>query len=357
MQTAAWWQKSMNTQLASWSQLRHDFILYAKQPYSSYYICSFPYAYVEPIPELYKSLALMTKKFQDILPNQYSQYFSNFSMICDNLYSISLKELNGTYLTTSEIIFLQSTLIPPNGSCVTGVDGYLGGWFTEIFYNYPVEVRSEQVDVPCDYVVADVHTAPTYHQQEVGWVLHCGTGKVNMAVIVADKPYVGQRTYIGPVMSYYETVTDDYKRLTDEEWESYHKENAHRPALTNLYLADEKGEEKANQISLLVSVEEEPGVLKSEILTSNYPNPFSESTQIRFNVPPDLSNKKVIVNIHSIEGQKVKCLVDENLPSNNYSIVWDGTDFSGKKLQSSTYLFEIIIGEKKQTGKMVLIEK
>ncbi|TNE35102.1 DUF3160 domain-containing protein, partial [bacterium] len=53
MRTAAWWQKSMNTQLASWAELRHDFLLYAKQPYTaSIYGCCTPDAFLEPVPEM-----------------------------------------------------------------------------------------------------------------------------------------------------------------------------------------------------------------------------------------------------------------------------------------------------------------
>jgi hypothetical protein len=56
MQTAAWWQQKMNTQCASWAQLRHDNLLYAKQSYSGGVTCSYPYGYVEPIPEFYKAV-------------------------------------------------------------------------------------------------------------------------------------------------------------------------------------------------------------------------------------------------------------------------------------------------------------
>ena len=34
MQTAAFWQEKLNTQLSSWAQLRHDNLLYAKQSYT-----------------------------------------------------------------------------------------------------------------------------------------------------------------------------------------------------------------------------------------------------------------------------------------------------------------------------------
>ena len=52
MQTAAFWQKMMNTQFSSWTELRHDNLLYAKQSYSGGTICSYPYGYVEPISRI-----------------------------------------------------------------------------------------------------------------------------------------------------------------------------------------------------------------------------------------------------------------------------------------------------------------
>ena len=56
MKSAAWQQEKMNTQLASWSQLRHDNLLYAKQSYTGGTGCSFPYSYIEPYPEFYGRL-------------------------------------------------------------------------------------------------------------------------------------------------------------------------------------------------------------------------------------------------------------------------------------------------------------
>ncbi len=58
MQTAAWWQQKMNTQLASWTELRHDNLLYAKQSYTGGVTCYYPYSFVEPIPEFYNTLRI-----------------------------------------------------------------------------------------------------------------------------------------------------------------------------------------------------------------------------------------------------------------------------------------------------------
>src|SRR5436189_6442257 len=48
MRTHAWAMKTLNTQLASWTQLRHDTILYAKQRYTGGDGCVYPAGFVEP---------------------------------------------------------------------------------------------------------------------------------------------------------------------------------------------------------------------------------------------------------------------------------------------------------------------
>ena len=40
--TEGWGRRLVNTQLGSWSELRHDTILYAKQSYTAGMVCEFP---------------------------------------------------------------------------------------------------------------------------------------------------------------------------------------------------------------------------------------------------------------------------------------------------------------------------
>ncbi len=56
MRTAAWADKMLHTQLASWAQLRHDNILYVKQSFTAMAVCEYPSGYVEPYPEFYAAL-------------------------------------------------------------------------------------------------------------------------------------------------------------------------------------------------------------------------------------------------------------------------------------------------------------
>jgi len=50
-------RRLLNTQLASWAELRHDTLLYAKQSYTDGAACEFPDAYVEPVPEVWQAIA------------------------------------------------------------------------------------------------------------------------------------------------------------------------------------------------------------------------------------------------------------------------------------------------------------
>jgi len=104
MQTAAFWQQKMNTQLASWTELRHDNLLYAKQSYTGGSICSYPFSFVEPFPEFYENLKIYSQEaytfFNSLnidpsIKSYITDYYSSFTPIADTLQSVSEKELNG----------------------------------------------------------------------------------------------------------------------------------------------------------------------------------------------------------------------------------------------------------------------
>src|SRR5262249_57614755 len=67
MRTRAWAMKTLNTQLASWAQLRHDTILYVKQSYTAGAECYYPAGYVEPVPHFWARLEKMAARAADLI--------------------------------------------------------------------------------------------------------------------------------------------------------------------------------------------------------------------------------------------------------------------------------------------------
>lgn len=245
MQTGAWWQHKMNTQLASWAQLRHDNLLYAKPSYSASIGCSFPHSYVEPEPDLFRAVAQFARRAEAgfepyVTESQWDSttrthaYFGRLATLTDTLAVIAQKERDGVRPDDGEQAFLSQMVFEAAEGCAMT----LNGWLTDLYYGGADQARET------DLVVADIHTAPTDEAgSPVGWVMHAGTGPLDLAVVTADVPGVGMVAFTGPVMSYRERLTTGFERLTDEAWATPESLAASgRPAWTRGYLADASGQ-------------------------------------------------------------------------------------------------------------------
>ncbi len=358
MQTAAWWQEKMNTQLASWAELRHDNLLYAKESYSGAVVtCSYPESYVEPDPQFYDAVktyaAVAQQEFEKPFLQDYaaSSYFGYVEAIADTLGNISREELSGTPLSQSERTFLENMMYTVH-SDECGSLPY-DGWYPKLFYQ-------ETSVVTRNFVVADVHTAPTDSLgHPVGWVFHVGTGPINLAVVIATPPGGVSTAFVGPVMSYYEHLSTNFQRLTDQEWQSmYNVYPSLRPSWVNVYLADTTGTALPSGASLLTGINDShTGKAFPTTLTldQNFPNPFNPSTIIAFTIPASLADTHVEVTVYNDLGQAVKTLLSEQLQAGNYTVRWDGTNEAGAAAASGVYFYRLQAGALTFTRKMLLL--
>jgi hypothetical protein len=241
MRSAAWHQQKLTTQLVAWSQLRHDNILYGKQSYTPGVICSYPHGYVEPYPELYKVLGTFANDAASrfgALQNgtKYAQFYSRVASLMDTIGSLAVKELDGTQFTNDDSSFMSRMIAVPSFN-MCGAPS-IEGWYTKLLF-------SQEVLKDGDFTMVDVHTQPYEGEVLVGKVLHTSVGKVNLGVFLANSPSAANQpmAFIGPVSSYYQTITTDFKRLTDEEWRKSINvgELPQRPDWTFSYLADKEG--------------------------------------------------------------------------------------------------------------------
>jgi len=215
LRTPAYQDKLLHTQLASWTELRHDTILYVKQSYTFGWWCDYPDGYVEPVPIFYKRLKDFSNKAGDIfnsinIPDQskfkYTWHFYNFANTMEMLETIAQKQIDGQQRTEEETEFIKDTIIKVERDAGCYIETIYDGWYPRLFYgNHEHCIRP-------DFIVADVHTNPTDSQ-----VLHVGVGKVNVIYFIAETCN-GPTIYVGPVFSYYERIEGGMKRLDDKEW-------------------------------------------------------------------------------------------------------------------------------------------
>jgi hypothetical protein len=234
LRTKAWAMKSLNTQMASWTHLRHDTILYAKQSYTSNASCFYPAGFVEPVPHVWSRMEKMIQRAAALIektpfPNgtavkkttrgdvqtnfkelqkQQAAFLRNFAQQIGRLNTIVSKQLEQKELTAAEAKFLKDIVQKDRSSGHTEYNG----WYTKLFWKSTTDAGQS------DPLVADVHTdVPTPVHGDPGCVLHQGVGNVDLLLIAIDNGK-DRMVYAGPVLSHYEFEMTGMARKPDSEW-------------------------------------------------------------------------------------------------------------------------------------------
>jgi hypothetical protein len=88
-------------------------------------------------------------------------------------------------------------------------------------------------------------------------------------------------------------------------------------------------------------------------LHKNVPNPFSSSTQIRYELP---ASGHVALEIFDVTGRLVNTLVDEVQPEGLHAVPWSGRDHAGRKVPAGIYFQRLTSGEQTATQKMLYLK-
>lgn len=92
------------------------------------------------------------------------------------------------------------------------------------------------------------------------------------------------------------------------------------------------------------------------LLSQNYPNPFNPTTTIRFSLPARVADgTRVQLRIYNALGELLRVLVDEKMFPGNYAVTWDGQNRDGATVASGIYIYQLVVGETKQTKRMVVL--
>lgn len=221
MKRDVWDVKMLQTQLASWAQLRHDTILYAKQSYTASVGCLYPRGFVEPYPAFYQKLQTFAaeagKRLKALGPslqggnvNQYVGYFESFAATMGKLGKMAEKELAGDPFSAAEDEFLGNLIEKKMTGGGYAPEPDWSGWYIDLIY--AGFIGDEDSAIEWKPTIADVHTDP-----DAGTVLEVGTGNVDILVAAIDNE--GDKAiHAGPSFSYYEFQHPAENRLTDEEW-------------------------------------------------------------------------------------------------------------------------------------------
>lgn len=129
--------------------------------------------------------------------------------------------------------------------------------------------------------------------------------------------------------------------------------NVDQDSLTEICIASDDSLYVYETPSITTGVEEIEDYSHPEgfCLFQNYPNPFNPQTNIRFALPKACN---VTITIYSILGEKVREF-EKRYEAGTHTLMWDGTNSSGKEIASGIYLYKLRAGGYQDTKKMVLI--
>lgn len=227
MATEPYATKKMTSALASWSQLRHDTILYAKQSYTkkaeSAHVGPREFrveGYVEPLPVFYSRLLALarmsTKGLSDmqVLDKAATNRLTQFETLLTRLLDISERELANQALTPDDYAWIRNFADQIVGLMVSLKPG-----------------SRETYDPNKTTIIADVHT-----DQNTRQCLEEGTGYVELMLAAYRMPQGHIVLGAGPVLSYYEFKQPMSDRLTDEKWrEVLKRQPPAPPSWTEMY--------------------------------------------------------------------------------------------------------------------------
>jgi hypothetical protein len=210
MRTDAWAAKSLQAGLGSYTELKHDTILYAKQGLAEGDMEPPPVVthWVEPDPVVFHRLAGLATLLRDgltemnLLPGSPDEYGSDAATldtlitVLERLGSIADQELAGTPISSDDNDFL----------------GQIGGWFESILYGSATEGAIDDHGG----LVADV-----FLDASTDAALELGTGDFNPIYVVVPDGSGGWEIATGGVYAYYEFWQPRTDRLTDEAWWSW----------------------------------------------------------------------------------------------------------------------------------------
>ena len=222
MQSPQWQKKNLDTALASWAELKHDAILYAKQPMLAECGDGGPEppvvkGYVEPNVKFWeKAIALVTRMDKvlttyGLQTEKAKAVYERIKEMAEFCRDISKKELNGGKITDEEynqIEIIGSTVENISLELVSEDNEMLQGWSDVVSTDKKVAV------------VADVFTASGENVAiDNKCVLYEGVGPAYEIYVVVE---IDGSLYLtrGAVLSYREfTRLLSDPRMTDEEWQ------------------------------------------------------------------------------------------------------------------------------------------
>lgn len=232
--TEGWSRRLLNTQLASWTHLRHDQIPLAKPAERGVSICEYPAGYIDPYPAFFSAMEDLSRgarvAFESIplqtpVKAKSMAYFDRFAGTMGTLRGMAEKERANFPFSKIDLEYLNHMVSIDGKTAGCSLELEPGGWFGDLYYDHSEAIWGSPT-------ITDVFTQQTDTGGNAsGRVLHLATGDPRMiAVTIRHDGGQHTQTYRGFVAAYSERVTENFVRFDDAAWSLHLLRSGNDPA-------------------------------------------------------------------------------------------------------------------------------
>lgn len=83
-----------------------------------------------------------------------------------------------------------------------------------------------------------------------------------------------------------------------------------------------------------------------------YPNPFSTTTNLTFEI---MEKSNVVIEIFTLNGQKVKQVINDDFPAGKHSIAWNARNENNSKVEPGVYVCRLSAGNEVEYSRQMLV--
>ena len=224
----------MNSQLASWAQLRHDQIPLAKPAERGVSICEYPAGYIDPYPAFFSAMEDLSRgarvafeaiPLQTPVKAKSMAYFDRFAGTMGTLRGMAEKERANFPFSKIDLEYLNHMVSIDGKTAGCSLQLEAGGWFGDLYYDHSEAIWGSPT-------ITDVFTQESDENgNATGRVLHVATGDPRMiAVTIRHDGGQHTQTYRGFVSAYSERITENFVRFDDEAWSLHLLRGGNDPA-------------------------------------------------------------------------------------------------------------------------------
>jgi photosystem II stability/assembly factor-like uncharacterized protein len=264
--------------------------------------------------------------------------------------------------TNDDVLYVATYPVVSRGKVHVTTDG--GSNFTEITGSLPDRYPGDMIVDPTDEATVYL-TMSGFGSSHVFKTTNYGASWADLdagilpdvpTTAVAVDPLFPHHVYVGNDIGVYFTVDDgeNWIQLSDGLPEAVLVHDLSvSPADRTLRVATHgQGAYVHDLLGTVVDVTPLASAATGLTVHPAAPNPFRESTTLRFELP---RSGPVDLAIYDVRGARVRTVTRGGLPAGPHRVVWDGRNDGGRRVTAGTYFFRVRAGEESVHGKVLRI--